>query len=236
MKNSKINAKEQTTPDRICFCAQRTFKKCLVGAIMYAGFNITFFYIPAGYMLLTFLVPLAILLEMTHMHTLMLENLMSRFPQHKAIHYRLISMINQPWFSVLQYCMFHFYFRFIAMFEYLGLVLLIGLLLILCWKFFLFGLFMEQMNQLAQQYRENPIEAQKLHDIETEDKVQKIYMKQIRNISNQERLDGKELVLEQIRKKVQIPDLSKLKPEIQDQAFISEALVLCITSLFLDLF
>ena len=70
---------------------------------------------------------------------------------------------------------------------------------------------MNDLHYLATMYKKNPEQTQADHDRKTENKIDKMDMKKIKTLSNQERIDGKELVLEQIRKQVTIKNLDTLK-------------------------
>lgn len=147
---------QQNASDNVCCLTKRTFKKTIVAIILAVAFNVIFFYIPAGWLVLNYLIPMAIHHEISQMHTFILENLTSRFPEHKALHYRLISTLNKEWFSMLIITLLHAHTLFAPNQRFLGFLILSLFILVVYRKLFCLNSFMCQMHQLAKDYKKDP--------------------------------------------------------------------------------
>ena len=91
---------------------------------MYFMFNVIFFYVPSGWIFLNYVLPLACWHEYSILQACVLENLMSRFPEHKALHYRLIEKLNKEWFSLSIMTLYHINVLLVPM-KYNGLAILV---------------------------------------------------------------------------------------------------------------
>lgn len=124
-----------------------------------ALFIFMFFYIPEGWIMLNYLLPMVCMHEYSLLQSCILENILSRFPDQKALHYRLIQKLNQEWFSLLTMTLYHINILFCPI-KYNGLVVLSLFIIVVYEKLYIVNSFIQEMHCLVNDYKKDPEKTQ----------------------------------------------------------------------------